>query len=337
MSAFDEVLLRLQNEQKVWLVTGCAGFIGSNLVEFLLKHNQKVVGLDNLSTGYVKNIEEFIEDKNFRFIKGDITNRDLVFDVCKDIDIILHQASLGSVPRSIKNPLNTNNSNITGFITLLDVAKDRGIKKFVYASSSSVYGDNKDLPKVEEITGNPLSPYAVTKATNELYAKVFYNIYNIPTIGLRYFNVFGKRQNPNGEYSAVIPKWIDSMLDDREIYINGDGSTSRDFSYIDNIIQMNILAGLSENQDAFGDVFNVAFGGQSSLIELYNTISTTIKKLLPNIKISQPIYRDYRQGDIKDSNANIKKAQKIFGYEPRYDINSGIDLTVKWYFDDKCN
>lgn len=337
MRAFNQAKQLLKETQKSWLVTGCAGFIGSNLVEFLLNHNQKVIGLDNFSTGKKHNISPFLLSENFTFIEGDTWDREIAFEACKEIDIVLHQASLGSVPRSINKPLTTNQSNITGFVTLLDASKDAKVEKFVYASSSSVYGDSPTLPKVEHTIGRPLSPYAVTKVTNELYANVFYHTYNLPTIGLRYFNVFGRRQDPKGVYSAVIPKWIGALLDNEEIVINGDGETSRDFTYIDNIIQMNILAGLSKKSDSFGEVFNVAFGGRFNLNELYTIISNSISKYKPNITLAKPSYKAFRLGDIKDSNANINKAKEMFGYEPFYDIHKGMDLTVKWYIDDKYN
>ncbi len=282
MTAFEQLLETFKTEQRTWLVTGNAGFIGSNLSEFLLKHNQKVVGLDNFSTGYQHNIDDVMacvgEDaaKNFTFIEGDIADFETCAKACKGVDIVLHQAALGSVPRSIADPVTSNRSNITGFLNMLTAAKDAGIKRFVYASSSSVYGDSKELPKVEERTGNLLSPYAAMKMTNELYAGVFQKTYGMETLGLRYFNVFGRRQDPDGAYAAVIPKWVEG----EDVYINGDGETSRDFTYIDNVIQMNLLAGTTDNPEAFGEAFNVAVGGRNTLNELYKIINDNLVEQL---------------------------------------------------------
>ena len=264
MTAFDKLLETFKTEQKTWLVTGNAGFIGSNLSEFLLSRNQKVVGLDNFSTGYQHNIDDILSSvgeeaaKNFTFIEGDIADFETCQKACDGVDIVLHQAALGSVPRSIADPVTSNRSNITGFLNMLTATKDAGIKRFVYASSSSVYGDSQELPKVEERTGNLLSPYAAMKMTNELYAGVFQKTYGMETLGLRYFNVFGRRQDPDGAYAAVIPKWVGSLLGGEDVFINGDGETSRDFTYIDNVIQMNLLAGTTDNTEAFGEAFNVA-------------------------------------------------------------------------------
>ena len=335
--AFENLCKELEQIQKVWLVTGVAGFIGSNLLEFLLLHNQKVVGLDNFSTGYQKNLDEVKatvgEEKyrSFTFIKGDIADFSTCQNACKNVDIILHQAALGSVPRSIKDPIASNLSNVTGFLNMLTAAKDEGVKRFVYASSSSVYGDSKELPKVEERTGKLLSPYAVMKYTNELYADVFTKTYGIECIGLRYFNVFGKRQDPNGAYAAVIPKWVDSLLSQEDVYINGDGETSRDFCYIENVIQMNLLAGTTENEEAFGEAFNVAVGGQTTLNELYILIQKELKTRIADMGDIQAIYRDFRDGDIRHSNANISKAQKIVGYDPSHTISDGMALAIEWY------
>jgi len=303
----------LQSEPKKWLVTGNAGFIGSNLTEFLLTYDQYVVGLDNFSTGYRHNIEDVLEKvgkqkaDRFRFIEGDIADLDTCTDACKGVDIVLHQAALGSVPRSIDDPITSNRSNVTGFLNMITAAKDAGIKRFVYASSSSVYGDSKELPKVEERTGNVLSPYAAMKATNELYGSVFQKVYGMETLGLRYFNVFGRRQDPNGAYAAVIPKWVASMLKGEDVYINGDGETSRDFTYIDNVIQMNILAATTDNPEAFGEAFNVAVGGRNTLNELFALIKEQINNQLqtrdqrpetsdqkPETKNQKPTTRDQK-------------------------------------------
>lgn len=340
MSAFDQLLEVFKTTQKTWLVTGNAGFIGSNLSEFLLKHNQKVVGLDNFSTGYQHNIDDVLtcvtadSAKNFTFIEGDIADFQTCVKACEGVDIILHQAALGSVPRSIIDPITSNRSNITGFLNILTAAKDAGIKRFVYASSSSVYGDSAELPKVEERTGKLLSPYAAMKMTNELYAGVFTRTYGIETIGLRYFNVFGRRQDPDGAYAAVIPKWVGSLLLDEEVYINGDGETSRDFTYIDNVIQMNLLAGTTDNPAAFGEAFNVAVGGRNTLNELYSIIVENLKLRIDNSKLNipeTPVYRDFRAGDIRHSNANIAKAQNLVGYVPTHTIEQGMREAIEWY------
>lgn len=337
MRAFEQLLERFKTEQKTWLVTGNAGFIGSNLAEFLLKHNQKVIGLDNFSTGYQHNIDDVLSSvgadaaKNFTFIHGDIADFEICQKACKGVDIVLHQAALGSVPRSIADPLTSNRSNITGFLNMLTAAKDAGIKRFVYASSSSVYGDSAELPKVEERTGNLLSPYAVMKMANELYAGVFARTYSIETIGLRYFNVFGRRQDPNGAYAAVIPKWVSSLLSDEEVYINGDGETSRDFTYIDNVIQMNLLAGTTDNPAAFGEAFNVAVGGRNTLNELYGIINQELAQYIEGFKVRPAIYRDFRAGDIRHSNANIAKAQTLVGYAPTHTIEQGMKEAIAWY------
>jgi len=338
---FQKLLPALQQNQRTWLVTGVAGFIGSNLAEFLLANNQKVVGLDNFSTGYQKNIDQVAESvgeqkySNFKFIEGDISDVATCRLACEHIDIILHQAALGSVPRSIADPVTSNQSNVTGFLNLLTVAKEASIKRFVYASSSSVYGDSVELPKVEERTGKLLSPYAVMKYTNELYADVFYKTYGIETIGLRYFNVFGRRQDPKGAYAAVIPKWVGSLLDGEDVYINGDGETSRDFCYIDNVIQMNILAGMTENKEAYGEAFNVAVGGQTTLNALYELINQELGKHVENFSKKDAIYRDFRTGDVRHSNANILKAKEILGYAPTQNIDQGMSLAIEWYISNK--
>ncbi|ENY9403088.1 NAD-dependent epimerase/dehydratase family protein [Salmonella enterica] len=332
---YDELQDYLLNNQRTWLITGVAGFIGSNLLEKLLKLNQNVIGLDNFSTGFQSNLNEVKDNvsdgswRRFKFIEGDI--RDL--DVCKKsvsgVDYVLHQGALGSVPRSIENPILTNASNVSGFLNILDCARRENVKSFTYAASSSTYGDHTGLPKVEDIIGNPLSPYAVTKYVNELYAGVYALNYNFKSIGLRYFNVFGRRQNPNGAYAAVIPKWILSISNGDDLYINGDGSTSRDFCYIDNVVQANLLAALA-NDNIKNNVFNIAYGQQTSLNKLFGYIA----EALDNEGIEydkQPVFKDFRKGDVRHSLANIDKAKKFLGYEPCYDINEGIKLAIKWY------
>ena len=330
----------LLNNQKIWLITGVAGFIGSNLAEALLKLNQKVIGLDNFSTGHQYNLDEIKASVtkeqwgNFNFQKGDITNVDTCQNITKNVDIVLHQAALGSVPRSINNPILTNHNNVTGFLNMLTASKDNGVQRFVYASSSSVYGDSPELPKVEEHTGSLLSPYAVTKYVNELYMGVFQKCYGTQAIGLRYFNVFGKRQDPNGAYAAVMPKWISQILNGEEVFINGDGETSRDFTYIDNVVQANILAGLTTNEQAFGEAYNTAVGGRETLNNLYDAMVKGIKENLPDLEIKKPIYRDFRAGDIRHSNANIDKIQKKLGYEPTHTLERGLKESISWYIQD---
>ena len=337
MTAFEKQLESFKTNQKSWLVTGVAGFIGSNLAEFLLKHNQKVTGLDNFSTGHRHNLDDIKANvtsqqwENFSFTEGDIKDYKTCESITKDIDIILHQAALGSVPRSIDDPVTSNLSNVTGFLNMLTAAKNNNVKRFVYASSSSVYGDSKELPKVEERTGNLLSPYAVTKYTNELYAGVFHKCYGFQSIGLRYFNVFGKRQDPNGAYAAVIPKWLGSLINDEEVYINGDGETSRDFTYIANVIQSNILAGTTTNEEAFGEVFNAGIGGRLTLNDLYSAINRELEENLEGFTAKKAIYRDFRAGDIRHSNANIDKLKNATGYEPTHDTDKGLGESIKWY------
>jgi len=337
---YNQTKETLLKNQKTWLITGVAGFIGSNLAEALLKLNQKVIALDNFSTGHQDNLDHVkasVTDKeweNFKFVKGDITNFETCKEVTLGVDIVLHQAALGSVPRSIDNPILTNLNNVTGFLNMLTAAKDNNVKRFVYASSSSVYGDSEELPKVEERTGNLLSPYAVSKYVNELYMGVFKKCYDMDAIGLRYFNVFGKRQDPNGAYAAVMPKWISQILNGEDLFINGDGETSRDFTYIDNVIQANILAGTTDNKKAFGEAFNTAIGGRETLNNLYSAITKGIKENLPELKIKNPIYRDFRAGDIRHSNANIDKMKKLLGYEPTHTLESGLSESIAWYIKD---
>lgn len=337
---YDSVKKALRTQQKVWLVTGVAGFIGSNLTEALLKLGQTVIAIDNFSTGHrynLKHIQDSVTSKqweHFTFVEGDISDFLTCRSVSRDVDIILHQAALGSVPRSIDDPITTNNSNVTGFLNLLTAAKENEVKRFVYASSSSVYGDSAQLPKLEEQTGKLLSPYAVTKYVNELYTSVFHRCYGIETIGLRYFNVFGKRQDPSGAYAAVMPKWIAQMLKQEDVYINGDGETSRDFTYIDNVIQANILAGTTDNTEAFGEVFNTAAGGRETLNNLYDAIAKGLKNELPHLTLKDPIYRDFRAGDIRHSNADITKAKTMLGYHPSHTLEEGLKESIAWYIND---
>lgn len=337
---YNEVKQELKNNQKTWLVTGVAGFIGSNLAEQLLKLNQKVVGLDNFATGHKHNLEHIknsvseLQWENFVFTEGDITNYNTCIEITKNVDIVLHQAALGSVPRSIDNPINSNASNVSGFLNMLTASKDNGVKRFVYASSSSVYGDSAELPKVESRTGNLLSPYAVTKYVNELYMGVFYKCYGFESIGLRYFNVFGKRQDPNGAYAAVMPKWISQMLNGEDVYINGDGETSRDFTYIDNVVQANILAGTTTNPLSYAKAYNTAAGGRETLNNLFHAIRNELEAKLPDLKIKDAIYRDFRAGDIRHSNANIDSAKELLGYEPTHNLEQGLKESIQWYIND---
>ncbi|EJY6114448.1 Vi polysaccharide biosynthesis UDP-N-acetylglucosaminuronic acid C-4 epimerase TviC, partial [Escherichia coli] len=312
----------LSSKSETWLITGVAGFIGSNLLEALLKLNQKVVGLDNFATGHQANLDEVKESVSaeqwsaFTFVEGDICEPETCVEVVKGVDHVLHQAALGSVPRSIKDPITTNNTNISGFINMLVAAKDANVRSFTYAASSSTYGDHPALPKIEENIGNPLSPYAVTKYVNELYAQVFARTYGFKSIGLRYFNVFGKRQDPNGAYAAVIPKWTAAMINDEPLYINGDGETSRDFCFIENVVQMNILAAQSD-ASARDQVYNVAVGDRTTLNQLFNVLKNTLKNNNV-IYEKKPVYKDFRAGDVRHSQANIDKAKRLLGYVPTH-------------------
>lgn len=335
MGKYEELLQELQESPKTWLVTGVAGFIGSNLLETLLRLNQKVVGLDNFSTGYQKNLDEVKQVVNneqwdrFNFIEGDIRNFEDCVTAVKNVNYVLHQAALGSVPRSIEDPLTTNAANITGFINMLNAAKIEDVESFTYAASSSTYGDHPALPKKEENIGKPLSPYAVTKYVNELYAEVFSKTYNFKSIGLRYFNVFGKRQDPNGAYAAVIPKWTASIIKNEDVWINGDGETSRDFCFIENTIQANLLAACAPDE-VKDNVFNVAVGDRTTLNELYFNIQNTLQEYgIENLK--KPQYRDFRPGDVRHSQADISKIKNLLGYQPSKRVGEGIKVAMKWY------
>lgn len=313
------------------LVTGGAGFIGSNLCETLLNNGNKVICLDNFLTGKRKNISEFLENKNFELFEADIRNIDDCIKIINGVDIVFHQAALGSVPRSIENPATTNEININGFLNILIACKENKVKRLVYASSSSVYGDHPVLPKVEENTGNPLSPYAVTKQVNEMYAKVFSNLYGMEIIGLRYFNVFGKKQDPEGQYAAAIPKFIKLLMKGEAPVIYGDGSQSRDFTYIDNVVSANILAATSKNKEATNNVFNVACGNRTNLNELCSILNELLSKNKKDFRIVNPEHSTIRKGDIKDSLANIEKARNILGYNPDCDVKKGLEKSINWY------
>jgi UDP-N-acetylglucosamine 4-epimerase len=313
------------------LVTGGAGFIGSNLIEDLLLYKNKVVCLDNFATGYRHNIEPFLTNTNFTLIEGDIRNMESCQTACKGMDIILHQAALGSVPRSLNDPATTNEVNSTGFLNMLIAARDAKVKRFVYAASSSTYGDSENLPKVEEIIGMPLSPYAVTKYVNELYAHVFGLNYGMEIIGLRYFNVYGRRQSPNGAYAAVIPKFVDQFMRYESPVINGDGTNSRDFTYIDNVIQMNHLAATTDNKDAIGQVFNTAVGDRTTLIQLTQLLKKYLSEYDPKIAEVNIVHGPNRDGDIPHSLASVEKAERILGYVPSHHLVEGLREGVEWY------
>ncbi len=327
---------KLVIEPKTWLITGVAGFIGSNLLESLLKLDQRVVGLDNFSTGYqhnldeVKNLVTFEQWERFTFLEGDIRSIDKCREACFDVDYVLHQAALGSVPRSLADPITTNSVNITGFLNMLVAARDSKVKSFIYAASSSTYGDHPALPKTEDAIGKPLSPYAVTKYVNEIYADVFSRSYGFSTIGLRYFNVFGKRQDPNGAYAAVIPKWAANILNNEMVLINGDGETSRDFCYIDNVVQANILAASVLEEKAKNQVYNVALGDRTTLNQLYALIRDCLASHGFNSQMP-PVHRDFRVGDVRHSQADISKAVKNLGYFPLVRLRDGIEAAMPWY------
>lgn len=332
---YQDISSQLQTEPRVWLVTGCAGFIGSNLLEALLLLGQKVVGLDNFSTGHQYNLDEVEKTvtpqqwSNFTFHEGDIRDLDTCHMAVAGTDHVLHQAALGSVPRSLQDPITSNSVNVGGFLNMLVAARDAEVKSFVYAASSSTYGDHEALPKVEDRIGRPLSPYAVTKLVNELYADVFTRAYGFGSVGLRYFNVFGKRQDPNGAYAAVIPKWISAMIRGEDVIVNGDGETSRDFCFIDNVVQANILASLAQ-PEGVNEVYNVAYNARTSLNELFEYLA----KALGNNGVvydKPPVYSDFRAGDVRHSQADISKAKQLLGYEPMHNIVQGIEVSMPWY------
>ena len=335
MSQYQTVCEQLKQAPKTWLVTGVAGFIGSNLLETLLRLDQKVVGLDNCATGHQYNLDEVQglvsteQWAKFTFIEGDIRHFEDCQKACMDVDYVLHQAALGSVPRSIVDPITTNATNITGFLNMLTAARDAKVSSFTYAASSSTYGDHPALPKVEENIGNPLSPYAVTKYVNELYADVFARTYAFKTIGLRYFNVFGKRQDPNGAYAAVIPKWTAAMIAGDEVFINGDGETSRDFCFIENTVQANILAATA-NDEAKNQVYNVAVGDRTTLNDLFNALQAALNENGVTYN-KKPVYREFRAGDVRHSQASIAKIEQFLDYEPEFNINQGINIAMPWY------
>lgn len=323
--------------QRAWLVTGVAGFIGSNLLEALLRLGQRVVGLDNFATGHRHNldqVERAVGPKAwsaFRFIEGDIRSLETCREACAGVDVVLHEAALGSVPRSIDDPITSHETNVTGFLNMLVAARDAGVKRFVYAASSAAYGDHPALPKVEETIGRPLSPYGAGKYMNELYADVFGRCYGLETIGLRYFNVFGPRQDPEGAYAAVIPKWVAAMLRGEAVYINGDGETARDFCYIENVVQANLLAGTTGNPEAVNQVYNVAVGGSTSLNELHGALAELLSRHDPDFVAAKPHYREFRAGDVRFSRADISKLRRLLGFEPTHDVRQGLERAIDWY------
>lgn len=337
MTAFEQLQIRLKSKTHIWLITGVAGFIGSNLLEKLLKLNQQVVGLDNFATGYRYNLDQVQalvspdQWARFSFIEGDIRNLEDCRNACEGVEYVLHQAALGSVPRSLEDPITTNSTNIDGFLNMLVAARDAKVNRFVYAASSSTYGDHPGLPKVEDRIGKPLSPYAVTKLVNEQYADVFARVYGFNTIGLRYFNIFGQRQDPNGAYAAVIPKWTAAMIRNESIWINGDGETSRDFCYIANAVQVNLLAATAKAPEAVNQVYNVAVGDRTTLNELFEAIRSILEPRHPHLQGCKPGYRDFRAGDVRHSLADINKARNLLGYEPTHRIKDGLVEAMGWY------
>jgi UDP-N-acetylglucosamine 4-epimerase len=332
--------IRPKNDGKVWLVTGVAGFIGSNLLESLLKSDQRVTGLDNFATGRQKNLDQVREAvsreqwSRFKFLEGDIRRLEDCRQALRGVHLVLHQAALGSVPRSVDDPLASNASNVTGFLNMLVAARDAGAGRFVYASSSSVYGDDNRLPKIEKRTGHPLSPYAATKAMNEIYADVFARCYRMETIGLRYFNVFGPRQDPDGAYAAVIPRWIAAMIRNETVFVNGDGKTSRDFCYIANVVQANLKAAATTRPGAVNQAYNVAVAGRTSLNELLRLLRERLLPRFPHLKNFKPVYRDFRAGDVRHTLADISKARRLLGYRPDYGFEQGLDEALDWYVAD---
>ena len=336
MSRFDAVKDDLCRTPRTWLVTGAAGFIGSNLVEQLLVLGQTVAGLDNFATGHQHNLTDVLDGspdwkERFRFIEGDIRDADVCRSACEGVDYVLHQAALGSVPRSIDNPIASHEANVDGFLNMLTAARDAGVRRFVYASSSSVYGDHPGLPKVEEATGQLLSPYAATKAIDEIYADVFARTYGMQSIGLRYFNVFGRRQDPNGAYAAVIPRWIGQLLGGETCRIYGDGETSRDFCYIDNVLQANLLAATSTAADSVNQVYNVAYGDRTTLNQLFDMLREGLAEYRPELRNARPVYDDFRPGDVRHSLASIDKIVARLGYEPTASIAEGLQKSLRWY------
>ena len=339
MSRYEQVQAALQQKPRRWLITGVAGFIGSNLLEALLRLKQEVVGLDNFSTGYARNLEQVRAEvgegawESFTNIEGDIRDLSVCRRACAGVECVLHHAALGSVPRSIEDPLASHDVNLTGCVNMLVAARDAGVSRFVYAASSSTYGDHPGLPKVEDTIGRPLSPYAVTKYANELYAEVFARCYGLATVGLRYFNVFGKRQDPDGPYAAVIPKWIAQFMNRQPVCINGDGETSRDFCHVENAIQANLLAATTDDAAALNQVYNVAVGERTTLKSLFDLQRESLLDRCPWVRDYRPEYRPFREGDVRHSQADISKAGKLMGYAPTHNIRQGLKVAMPWYLE----
>jgi UDP-N-acetylglucosamine/UDP-N-acetylgalactosamine 4-epimerase len=335
--SYDSIKDVLRTTPRAWLVTGVAGFIGSNLLEVLLRLSQRVIGLDNFSTGTRRNLDQvksLVKGKQwaqFTFLEGDIRTLDLCQQACRGVDFVLHEAALGSVPRSITDPVLTNESNVVGYLNMLVAARDQKVKRFVYAASSSTYGDHPGLPKVEDVIGRPLSPYAVTKYVNELYADVFARCYGLESIGLRYFNVFGPRQDPQGAYAAVIPRWIAAMMKNEPTYINGDGETSRDFCYVANCVQANLLSATITKPEAVGEVYNVALAARTTLNQLFEMLRERLLPSFPHLREYKAVYQDFRAGDVRHSQADIGKARRLLGYEPTHTVEQGLDEALEWY------
>jgi UDP-N-acetylglucosamine 4-epimerase len=334
---YQETQRLIRQSPRRWLITGVAGFIGSHLLEALLRLEQTVVGLDNFTTGYARNLDE-VKDaagaaawRNFTFIEGDIRSLADCRRACAGVDVVLHQAALGSVPRSIEDPLAAHEANLTGFVNMLLGARDAGAARFIYAASSSTYGDHPGLPKVEDAIGRPLSPYAVTKYANELYADVFARCYGVSTIGLRYFNIFGPRQDPEGAYAAVIPKWIAQFISGEPIYINGDGETTRDFCYVENAVQANLLAATVDDPEALNKVYNVAVAERTTLNELFELERELLAEQFPQVREYRPRYREFREGDVRHSQADISRAQQLLGYAPTHRVREGLEEAMGWY------
>jgi UDP-N-acetylglucosamine 4-epimerase len=337
MKRYDHLKQKLRAQPKKWLITGVAGFIGSNLLEALLKLDQSVMGLDSFATGHHTNLEDVrlqvspSQWKRFVMVQGDVRDYELCLLASKQVDYVLHEAALGSVPRSLNNPLESHASNVTGFLNMALAARENGIRRLVYASSSSVYGDHPELPKTEARIGRPLSPYALTKRVNELYAAIFEQCYGLDSVGLRYFNVFGPRQDPAGPYAAVIPKWIAAMAKGEPVYINGDGETSRDFCYVENVVQTNLLAATEQDPEAANQIFNVAVAERTSLRQLFYTLRTHLETHFPRAANCLPVHRPFRAGDVRHSLADISKARRLLGYEPSHLFEQGVRATVEWY------
>jgi UDP-N-acetylglucosamine 4-epimerase len=333
----EQLTKTLSATRKTWLLTGAAGFIGSNLLEALLRARQSVVVLDNFSTGHQRNLDDVRQNvgeglwENFTLIRGDIIDLETCQRACAGADYVLHQAALGSVPRSIHNPIATHQNNVNGFLNMLVAAKEAKVKRLVYASSSSVYGDHPTLPKVENAIGNGLSPYAVSKRINEMYADVFAKCYGTEYIGLRYFNVFGPRQDPNGAYAAVIPKWIAAMLQDQPVFINGDGETSRDFCFVANVVQANLLAATTQNPAALNQVYNIAAANRTTLNQLFELLRSRLKPRFSHLKELRPVYQETRPGDVRHSHADISKARELLSYQPTHDVDTGLTEALDWY------